>query len=130
MVQNSRRKSLSGAKTASCTPVSHITIGDSEIVPLSPVKNLGAWFDETLLMNSHIINITKATSAAFYHLYNLRGIRKYLTKITTEILIHAFISSRLDYCNSLLYGLPEIQIKKLTKSTECGSQASLSGATI
>ena len=41
--------------------ISHITTGDSEIVPLSPVKNLGAWFDETLSMNSHI---TKATSAA------------------------------------------------------------------
>ena len=64
--------------------ISYITIGDSE----TPVKNLGAWLDETLSMNSHI---TKATSAAFYHLYNLRLIRKYLTKRTTEILIHAYI---------------------------------------
>ena len=94
--------------------ISHITIdnniGDSEIVPLPPVKNLGAWFDETLPVNCHI---TKATTVAFYYLYNLRHIRKYLTKITTEILIHAFISSRFDYCNSLLYGLPAIQLNKL-----------------
>ena len=92
--------------------VNYITAGDSEIVPLSPVKNLRAWFNETPSVNSHI---TKATSAAFYHLYNLQCIRKHLTKRNTEILIHAFISSRLDYCNSLLYGLPAIQIKKLQR---------------
>ena len=49
-------------------------------------------------------HITKTSSAAFYHLYNLRRIRKYLSKECTETLIHAFISSRIDYCNSLLFG--------------------------
>ena len=61
-------------------------------------------------MNTHI---TKTCSVAFYHLYNIRGIRKYLSKETTEILIHAFISSRVDYCNSLYYGLPAYQLMKL-----------------
>ena len=54
-------------------------------------------------------------SAAFYYLYNIRRIRKYLSKECTETLIHAFISSRLDYCNSLLYGLPAYQIQKLQR---------------
>ena len=49
-------------------------------------------------------HITKASSAAFYHLYNIRRIRKYLSRENTETLIHAFVSSRIDYCNSLLYG--------------------------
>ena len=34
-------------------------------------------------------------------------IRKYLTQDSAEILIHAFISSKLDYCNSLLYVIPK-----------------------
>ena len=55
------------------------------------------------------------SSAAFYHLYNIRGIRKYLSKETTEILIHAFISSRVDYCNSLYHGLPAYQLMKLQR---------------
>ena len=33
----------------------------------------------------------------------------------TEQLIHAFVTSRLDYCNGLLYGVPECQIKKLQR---------------
>jgi len=40
-------------------------------------------------------------------------IRKYLTEETTEILVHAFISSKLDYCCSLLYGLPKHMISSL-----------------
>lgn len=46
-------------------------------------------------------------------LINISKIRKYLTEETTEILVHAFVSSKLDYCNSLLYGLPKHMISSL-----------------
>ena len=60
-------------------------------------------------------HITKTCSSAFYYLYNIRHIRKYLSRESTEKLVHAFISSRLDYCNSLLYGIPEYQTMKLQR---------------
>ena len=56
-----------------------------------------------------------AAVRAFYYLYNTRHIRKYLSRSSTETLIHAFITSRLDYCNSLLYGLPKYQLSKLQR---------------
>ena len=59
-------------------------------------------------MGDHIM---KTSSAAFYYLYNIRRKRKYLSKECTATLIHAFISSRLDYCNSLLYSLPAYQVQ-------------------
>ena len=40
-------------------------------------------------------------------------IRKYISAETTEILIHCFVTSKLDFCNALLYGLPQYQINKL-----------------
>ena len=58
---------------------------------------------------------TKTSSTAFYYLYNIKRIRKYLSRADTETLIRALISCRLDYCNSLLYGLPVYQLAKLQR---------------
>ena len=76
------------------------------------IRNLGTWFDSKMSMLSHI---NKTCSSAFYYLYNMRRIRKYLSRSVTESLVHAFITSRIDYCNSLLYGLPNSHIMKLQR---------------
>ena len=54
-------------------------------------------------------------SAAFYHIYNIKHIRKYLTRDLTEKIVHALITSKLDYCNSLLFGLSNSQLQKLQR---------------
>ena len=41
--------------------------------------------------------------------------RTFFSRRSTETLIHAFVSSRVDYCNSLLYGLPAYQLNKLQR---------------
>ena len=85
----------------------------SDISPAdAPIKNLEVWLDSTLSMDSHI---TKTCSAAFYYLYNIRRIRRYLSRDATETLIHAFITSRLYCCNSLFYDRPLYQQQKLQK---------------
>ena len=43
----------------------------------------------------------------------IRNIRKYLTIKSTEILLLGLVISHLDYCNSSLYGLPDVTIKSL-----------------
>ena len=89
-----------------------IRVGDSDIHPVPLVRNLGCWFDSSLSMAS---DITKISSSSFYCIYNIRGIRKYLSRQSTEIPVHAFISSRLDYCNGLLQGLPDCLLNKLQR---------------
>ena len=90
----------------------NIRVGDSEIHPVPLARNLGCWFDSRLSMASHI---TKLCASSFYYIYNIRRIRKYLSRQLTEVLVHAFITSRLDYCNGLLYGLPDCLLNKLQR---------------
>ena len=93
--------------------IDSLKISDSVITPSKDaVRNLASWFDETFSMQSHV---NKTCKAGYYYLHNLSGIRKYLDKKTTECLVHVFITSRLDYCNSLLYGLPDCLISKLSR---------------
>ena len=63
-------------------------------------------------MSSHINNICRSGSLA---LRNIGIVRKYLDQTNTERPVHAFITSRLDYCNSLLYGVPEKDLNKLQR---------------
>ena len=87
-------------------------IGDTVINPLESVRNLGSWFDAHMRMNVHI---GKICSKAFRGLCNIRQIRKFLTVQSTKTLIHACVSSHLDYCNALLFGLPKYQLVCLQK---------------
>ena len=49
----------------------------------------------------------------FFHLHRISHICKFLSLPVTKTLVHSFISSRLDYCNSALSGLPDYDIQKL-----------------
>ena len=92
--------------------INSITVGES-VVNTKPVsRNLGSWFDSQLSMSSHI---SKLCSSPFFHLHNISCIRKFLGRMETKSLVHAFVTSRVDYCNSLLYGLPASQLNKVQR---------------
>ena len=74
------------------------------------VGNLGVHFDQHARMH---VQVKKVCQASLYHLKNISKIRRYVSQDTTEILIHAYKTSKLDNCNSLLYGLPTYMINKL-----------------
>ena len=87
-----------------------ITVGSSQITPTDSARNLGVIFDSNMNLKNHISAVCKKS---YFQLQNLYHIRKYITKSACETLVHAFITSRLDYCNSLLAGLPACDISKL-----------------
>ena len=91
---------------------SSIDVGNQKIGRSSSVRNLGVMLDESLGMNSHINHICKAS---LYHIHNVRRISKYLSKECRQSLVHAYVTSRLDYCNSILYRLPKYQLSKLKR---------------
>ena len=74
------------------------------------VKNLGYILDKYLHMDIHVNSIV---SLCYKYLSDIGKIRKLLSKKHTEMLVHSAITSRLDYCNSLLYGVNKTVLNKL-----------------
>ena len=72
--------------------------------------NIGATFDNHMNFGEHIKNICRV---AFYHIRNIAKIRKFLSYDTAKTLVHAFVTSRIDSCNALLFGLPNFLIQRL-----------------
>ena len=104
---------LIGSKFAQQKPnIPHISIGDEKIVPSKDAKNIGFVFD-------HIMDCKKQISltckSGWYHFRNIGRIRHYLDRKSTERLVHAFITSRLDINNSLYVGLPDTLLSKLQR---------------
>ncbi|KAK7116205.1 hypothetical protein V1264_001929 [Littorina saxatilis] len=96
---------------------------DDATVPFSPaVKSLGVFLDSTLSMQTHISFIIKT---CFFHLRRIASIRRYLTHDACVKLVVSLIFSRLDYCNSLLAGLPASSIHGLQRVQNAAARLTL-----
>ena len=71
-----------------------ISVGHDTITASTKVKNLGCWLDSHLIISKHATSMCKS---AFLHLHNIRRIKNYLSSENLLTLVHAFITSRLDY---------------------------------
>ena len=74
------------------------------------VRDLGVMIDNDLSLQVHINHVTRT---CFYHLRQLRVVRRSLTTDTVHSLVRAFVHSRLDYCNGVLAGMFQYQIDRL-----------------
>ena len=71
-----------------------LCFGTDVIKPSSNARSIGVIFDITMSMLPHINNVFKS---AFYHHRTISRIRKYLLTQTTDILIHAFVTSKINH---------------------------------
>ena len=94
LVTSKRSKHLHNLPTS-------ITIGNAQIPFKQSVKNLGFTLDCHLTMNAHVSNIART---CYFELRRLASIHRFLTSTATATLVSAFVLSRIDYCNSLLFG--------------------------
>ena len=91
-------------------PLNHIQIGDHVISPCEHARNLGVGFDQYFDFSEHVKMTCKI---AFFRICAIAKIRRYLSHDTAKTIVHAYITSRLDYCNALYYGLPKYLIDRL-----------------
>ena len=98
--QNSCLSPLKELSISNNLPTS-ITIGNAQIPLKQSVKNLGFTLDCHLTMNAHVTNIAQTS---YFELHHLASIRRFLTSTAIATLVSAFVLSRIDYYNSLLFG--------------------------
>lgn len=89
-----------------------ISIGQSTVSTSSSCKSLGVILDEHMLMDKQINSVCRST---MYHIRNISAIRHLLPQSAAAQLVHSLVSSRIDYCNSLLYGVPGCRLKRLQR---------------
>ena len=92
--------------------IKSISFSDHTINLSDSCRNLGFMFDSEMTMSNQVSHICRSVR---YQLRNIGFIRKYLSKSATEKLVHALISSRLDFGNALLVNLPQTVLCKLQK---------------
>jgi len=91
-------------------PVLHLR---SDTVTVSDhVRVLGVTFSSDLSLEKHA---SKMCSASFHWLHQLRRVRKSLDGGSAATLVHAFVTSRIDYCNALYAGAPKMVTDKLQR---------------
>ena len=79
-----------------------VNVGESQITQSLKVRDLGVTFDQFLNFDDHITAICRST---YFHIRNIGKIMNLLLYNACSTIIHALISCRLDYCNSLLYNV-------------------------
>jgi hypothetical protein len=98
------RQQLAGVNIRQLT-LSHTVINFSPIA-----ADLGVIVDSRLNMATHVSSVCRS---CHFQLRQLRQVRGSLTTAALQTLVHAFISSRLDYCNSLLSGIADGLLRQL-----------------
>ena len=81
-------------KNSKCFPTRLLA---QEVTPFPSARNLGIVFDSALHFKSHISGISRA---CYYHIRDMRRIRRFLTPSVAKTIATSLICSKLDYCNS------------------------------
>jgi len=86
------------------------TIGSFSATPASTARDLGVYIDTDLSMRSHV---RRTVSRCFATLRQICTIRRQVPTTVFQSLVTALVLPHLDYCSSVLYGLPTSLIQRL-----------------
>jgi hypothetical protein len=91
-------------------PSDAVVIDGHDITPTASARNLGVFFDADLGMRRHVDVVV---SSCFAALRQLCAVQQYVTVPVMQSLVTSLVSTRMDYCNSVLFGLPAVQLRRL-----------------
>ena len=111
MLHNNKTKILVfHAKHCPAPYLDCMQVVSAELKPSEHTRNIGVIFDPHVGLDRQIASICKS---AFYSIRAISCIRKLLSLDTAKILVHVLVTSKVDHCNAVLYGLPKYKIERL-----------------
>ena len=87
-----------------------LMVGGQSVMPMVKVRDLSVFIDRELTMEAHV-SIT--VRGCMYQLHQLRSVKRSLTLDSRRALATAFVASRIDYCNGVLYGVAKGEVQRL-----------------
>ena len=87
-----------------------VTLGDTTIPVSSSSRNLGFIFDSDMSFTKQISSVSKS---CHFHIRDIRRIRPLLSSSIAITLANSLVSSKLDYCNSLYFGIHQKDLNRL-----------------
>jgi len=84
-------------------PSGPVRIGTTDVQPVSSIRDLRVYIDADMSMRTHVTAVVRACFAA---LRQIRSMRRSLSRHVLLTLVRALIVSKVDYCNSVLAGIP------------------------
>lgn len=103
------RDQHSGKKEAA-ESLDPFAVGDATIVPFASLRLLGVLLDDTLSFDEHINNVI---CCCHYQIRRVRQVRRYLSVSAATQRVKTLVLSMIDYCNSVLVGMPENKLNRL-----------------
>ena len=91
-------------------PSDPLIVGVQPVYPVHSVRNLGVFVDSDLVMRTHVARVVSRCFAALRQLWQ---IRRSLPPSAVQSLVVSLVLTRLDYCNSVLAGLPVHLVRRL-----------------
>ena len=96
-----------------------LLIGGQQVTPQHSARNLGVLNDDQLTMDTHAKSTVRS---CFHQLRQLRSLKRSLTLEARRSLATAFIASRVDYCNAVIYGVSTSTIGRLQSCLNAAAQ--------
>ena len=97
-------------RNVSVTSFGEMSFGNTQLVPCESAKNLGVVLDSSWSFRCHIDSIVKTCN---FHIRNQYMIKDSVNRKNLVTLVNSLIISKVDYCNSLFTGLPNVILKKV-----------------
>ena len=96
-----------------------VEVAGRRIALSTSVRNIGVVFDSRLSMEELVAQTAKS---CYYQLRNIGQIRSSITEGACRTLVHTLVTSRLDYGNGLLYGIPQATLQRLQRIQNCAAR--------